>query len=78
MVISVNKVPTDSEEWHIYVFYLLPTEDYRGKVLQLKLDSPVNDVVNSGNGEVTDKAFRPFTYYFTPPLNQPEVSKELI
>ena len=53
MVISVNKVPSDDHEWHLYVFYLLPTEDYRGKVLQVRLDSPVRDVTNT-NGEVTD------------------------
>lgn len=61
IVVSVDKVMTNNDPYHVYVFYYVPTDQNRFKVLEIKIDSAI---------EETDGVaiFNPFTYYFTPPL----------
>jgi hypothetical protein len=36
---SIDKIATNDEPYSLYLFYLIPSEGYRGKVLNFRLDS---------------------------------------
>jgi hypothetical protein len=42
-VMGINKIATNDDPYSLYLFYLIPSQGYRGKVLNFKIDAETGD-----------------------------------